>query len=168
MKKITTVVTMLLVALLVFVGCSPNPDNHSIPDWLADKTFSGEVTMTMNGSVEPMTQSMTLRFTDNDCYITQQGMSGQSSLKSSYGTYKYEEKSSDSQYSFIIPHISSSTNQDGVTSNITGSLSFVVDKIDDVTIKLTQKIISKGEMSSPEVTTPIDANITISGTLVRE
>lgn len=37
-----------------------------------------------------------------------------------------------------------------------------------VTIKLTLKTISKGEMSSPEVTTPIDTNITISGTLVRE
>lgn len=165
MKKVVSIVTIMIIALLVFVGCSPAPENHSIPDWLANKTFSGEVTMTMDGDTNPNTMNMTLKFSEDDCFMSSDTNPNSTSIKGTYGTYgEYEEKSSDNQYSFILPHFSQST--ENMTSS--GSLSFVIDKVDDITIKMTLTQDIEGTITTPDGFMPLDSHGVMSGTLTME
>lgn len=173
MKKKLSMAAMLIVALLLIVGCSGTPGsaNNALPEWLADKTWAGSVTMTGEGEFpgegSDVTRPMTIKAGTNDFYFTGEGSMNQNGLKAQLDEQgvAYRESKSNSSYSI---NVSNWTLDQEVPGQ--GSITMTI----DLTITFTKTSDISLNFSATEITTgtffgePINASMSMSGDLTRQ
>ena len=159
MKKKFCVAAVLIAALLVIVGCSGTPGSaeNALPDWLADKTWEGSITMSASGTYPDAGTSqnmpMTIKTGANDFYFTGEVSMNQSGMKAS-----------NTSYSIVANGMTINEEVPGVGSMaMTADITITFTKISETTMKF----VMEESVTGSFLDQPINGSMTMSGDFTR-
>lgn len=172
MRKKFCIAAVLIAALLVIVGCSGTPGSaeNALPDWLADKTWEGSITMSASGTYPDAGTSqsmpMTIKTGANDFYFTGEGSMNQSGMKAQLDAQgvPYRENKSNTSYSIVANGMTINEEVPGVGSMaMTADITITFTKISETTMKF----VMEESVTGSFLDQPINGSMTMSGDFTR-
>ena len=164
MRKRSIIAVLALVTVMVLASCSGSSPAPNIPTWLADSTYSGTVSMTVEASVNgvpngSVTQNIpaSIRVKNDDIYTLSSAQGIIANCRAS--GYSYRITSNDTLYMIEIPNVKETDPTTGTV--LTGKMTMKITKLSDSSIKYEEN--TQGTYQGQDY----KISMTVSGTLTK-